>query len=193
METRYVEALCGQAGGNRSKAAKIAGYKSSASATQIHWRPRVQWAIKRYYSERIMSPEEWAFRVSAIVRTGLDSFGKIEKDGSFTLDLRQAEKAGLLWMVQELIPTEDGYRVKLPSKLEALALLGKHLGTLVDPLTRERPDAEPVEVRRDALLSKLEALVSEVENSPPSGASKSPIVDTSARALPAPDTTDDAD
>ncbi len=121
-QRRFVDAYVGEAKGNASAAARMAGY---SKAMQEGWRllrnAEIQTAIKARVNEYAMSPEEVLSETAAIARAPWDQFTTLEY-GPNKLSIEA--------------------KMRLTDKLRALELLGKYHRLFVDRQEHTGPDGE---------------------------------------------------
>jgi phage terminase small subunit len=158
----FVEALIGPAGGNATKAAEMAGYKSDnrnalyVTACETLRIPKVQEAI-RLAIARLKDSPEWA-RASLVdlASSSMENFVTVDDEtGEMKLDPIKARDAAALGQIkkfrQRLIPGRDGapnemdVTIEIHDRTSALQTLLKLDGKLVDRMEHTGPDGGPVQ------------------------------------------------
>lgn len=140
----FIDALLGRANHNATEAARIAGYAiPEASGKENLRKPLIRKVIDEYLAESAMSAKEALSHLSAIARGSIGDFLEIdEKSNDYVITLYRAKQSGKIALIQEIKPSRDGLGIRLYSKLEALAMIGKHHHLFLDmhvPPQEERP------------------------------------------------------
>ena len=148
-----------------TEAARLAGYKQPLEAGRhLRQQPNIKEAVRRYFEDGIMEPDEWAWRLARIARADIGLLGDInEETGEFKLNLEKARKNGDLWLLGEMRYTKYGPTIRLQSKLEALTIIGRHLGLINRSLSSNGDDDQaPSEDDRIKLVEMLESAIPQV-------------------------------
>lgn len=136
---QFIDAYLGEANGNATEAARIAGY--ALPGIQGHEnlkKPYIRKIIDTKLGESAMSSAEVLARLSAIARSSLGDFINVADDGSYKLDLRRSKITGKLPLLKSIKPTRDGVMIELHDPQAALTTLAKYHG-----LFAEKPPASP--------------------------------------------------
>lgn len=116
-------------GFNATEAARRAGYaEPNKQGPRLLVNVGIKAEIARRMNEHAMPANEVLSRVADIARGDMLDF--LDEGGD--IDLGQAREAGKLHLVKARSITKEGERIELYSKLDALALLAKHHGLLID-------------------------------------------------------------
>lgn len=165
----FVEHYCGQANGNATEAASLAGYSGErATLATTGWenlrKPKIRRAIDKLLELEVMSAAEVRARLSRQARGSMGDVLQINDAGWFEVNLAQAKELNQLGLIQSAerftstTTTKDGavvetvrMKVKLYSSQKALNLLGKMHG-IFGPQQVEitGKDGAPVEVKTQA-------------------------------------------
>lgn len=151
----FVKAYVGPAAGNKSAAAKLAGYSDSnanvlkATGSRLLTFVNVQRAVARAMAEKTGGPEWTRAGIVEIAGANAAAFMKTDEHGRCHFDLDAAYEAGAMGLVKEIteevISGGDGpvqvikRRVKLHDRLAALQVLAKMHGMLVDKVEDVTP------------------------------------------------------
>jgi hypothetical protein len=158
----FVEYITGEALGNASRSAKLAGYSDSnrhvldQTASRLLRFVEIQQAIARRLAAKLLKPEAIRARVAELAGATMANFLKVGADGKPEMDWPAAAAAGAIGQVREY--TEEGVegagqpvvfkrKFKIQDPIRALELLAKVQGLINDrpsepeepPLIRMRP------------------------------------------------------
>jgi hypothetical protein len=103
----FVAAMVGAAGGNATKAAEMAGYKSDnrlslrVTAAQNLSKPNVQRALAHAVAKKIDSPEWVRNSLVELSSSSMANFVEVKADGTTELDFVKALEAGALGQIRE--------------------------------------------------------------------------------------------
>ncbi len=130
----FVDAYLGEAKGNATEAARIAGYSSPhPEGSRLLRNATIQAAIAARLESSAMSAKEVLARLSDQAAADMDHFLNIpgddadpDKPVSIGVDLRRAKQLGITHLIQEFKPTEFGPSIKIAPSRPALELLGKY-------------------------------------------------------------------
>lgn len=146
-QRRFVHFYMGEAAGNASKAASLAGYRDDnrnalgASACETLKKPNVQRALERERGKRFGSAENVRNSLAAIANGSASDYLRADAKGKMHLDLEAMAEAGALGLLQQVQEErlEVGndvatvkLKLKLYDRLKALELLAKMNGQLKD-------------------------------------------------------------
>ena len=155
----FIDAYLGEANLNAAEAARLAGYKGRAcnQGYKIRHNPNVAAWLQQALKKRTIPPEEVISRLSDIASASLADFTNIDpQTGKATLDLRKAEKRGLLHIFESIETTEGGQvKVKRYSSLQALNRLAR---------LHQRVEEQAIHFDIKVLNVILDALPSEFRN-----------------------------
>lgn len=167
-QQRFVAAYLGEANGNATKAALLAGYPEPSAHT-IGWenlqKPAIREAVRRLFDANSMLPEEIVARLTDQARASLGDFFDVADDGkSWVLNLAKAEAAGKLHLLKKIGHGPGGPTVELHDAQAALAHLGRFRALFTDVVRvkaevsaqrleelRKMPPDELVRIHSDAL------------------------------------------
>jgi hypothetical protein len=113
---------------NGADAARRAGYSEDTArfqASRLLTNVNIRAEIDRRLAEVAMGANEVLARLTAQARADMGDFIKVDKRGKVSLDLKRAQREGLLHLVHKLGPTQFGMKLELYDAQAALALLGK--------------------------------------------------------------------
>jgi hypothetical protein len=121
-------------GGNATAAAREAGYANArVEGYRLTRVPAISAAIKEHLDAAAMSAEEVLARLADHARGDLADFIDIGRSGRWKLDLKKAEKLGLLHLVKKISYDRKGNpTLELHDAQAALQLLAKHHGLLTE-------------------------------------------------------------
>lgn len=144
----FVTALVGPAGGNLTKAAEMAGYKSDnrialrSSAYVVLNNPNVQEAIARAFARRRMTPEWTKERLVEIASSSMRNFMTVNEAGEMSVNWKLAAENGAIGQIREIredVIIQDGKPAqvikrsfKLHDPSRALEVILKLSGALID-------------------------------------------------------------
>ncbi len=131
QERSFVEAYLGPARFNAAAAAKLAGYSHPASQSwRLRHRTDIAKVIESELNNRAMGKGEILELLSQIAFRPGAAWLKVSSRGA-TVDMKAAQAAGLLDLAEGFDYNKQGKLiVKMPSRMEALALLAKAQGML---------------------------------------------------------------
>jgi hypothetical protein len=152
----FVSFYLGEANGNATEAARMAGYaKAKQSGSANLRKSQIRAALDSRLDEVAMSTDEVLARLTEVARADLGDFLKFDRRGRIYLDLNRAHIEGRLHLVKKLNRTQFGYVIELHDSMAALQLLGKYHG-----LFRDRIDLHGVEGLTDEeLIQRVRELI----------------------------------
>lgn len=158
----FVEYITGEALGNASRSAKLAGYSDSnrhvldQTASRLLRFVEIQQAIARRLASRLLKPDAIRQRIAELAGATMANFLRVGADGKPEMDWAAAAAAGAIGQVREY--TEEGIegsgapvvfkrKFKIQDPIRALELLAKVQGLINDrpseaeepPMIRMRP------------------------------------------------------
>lgn len=149
----FVAYYVGEAAGNASKAARLAGYRDDnadslkATAWETLTKPYVQRAIARKMAERFGSLDDVRFGVAEIANANAADFMSADDQGRLKLDLDKMAAAGALGLIkgvdEEIFEVEGTpgrvvkRKFKFHDRLKALEILARMNGQLIDRTRHE--------------------------------------------------------
>lgn len=150
---------------NASEAARRAGY-SPKTARQIGSENLSKPVIKARIDERLealtMTKGELLTRVSEVAGSSLEDFLRFDEiqpgKNVVTIDVAKAKTAAKLGLIKKFRNSRYGVEIELYDKLEALELLGRHLGLWRERVSLENPDGSAVAPVFIRVISAEEAL-----------------------------------
>jgi phage terminase small subunit len=127
----FVSAFVGQAKGNATEAARIAGYGNSDAYASVAGHrllrnDKIQVKIAQRASCVALSANEVLARVAELATADIADFIDIDQAGDYTVNLKRAKRRGTLRNVKKLKRGEHGVEIELRDSLAALTLLGKY-------------------------------------------------------------------
>jgi hypothetical protein len=169
-QRKFITFYLGEANGNATEAARLAGYAwPEKQGHQQLVKPYIREAIEAEYSLRTASPGEVLGRLTEHARADIGDFDGLigfDGDGKLTIDLKGARKAGKSRLIKKLKPTPGGISIELHDAQSALALLGRHHGLFGPAPESGTPDHDG---SRDVLDSKLSGLAAAADPPPDTG------------------------
>lgn len=128
----FVSFYLGEAEGNASEAARMAGYAlPDKSGSRLVGKSRIRAAIDAKLDEVALTSNEILARLSGHATADIGDFLKFS-GGSYILDLDKARKRGKLHLIKKLRPTKFGTAIELHDSQAALVHLGKYRGLFKD-------------------------------------------------------------
>lgn len=132
----FVQAYCGEAKGNASEAARIAGYAHPLhQACKIKWSPAVRARIDEYLKANALLVGEALQILSEQAQGSLADFFTVSANGKPTFDLKKAQRLGKLRLIKRLKVAPDGSAdIELHDPQAAATLLLRYHGAFKDKL-----------------------------------------------------------
>jgi hypothetical protein len=128
----FVAFYLGQANGNATEAARMAGYATPhPEGARLLRNATVRAAVDAHLAHAAMSADEILARLSEIASVDMGDFITVHSRGH-RLDLKKAKNAGKLHLVKKLIPTKNGLSIELQDAFAALVQLARYHGLFVD-------------------------------------------------------------
>jgi hypothetical protein len=174
MQRKFVNAYLGEANGSGAEAARIAGFSNTTGYPSILLRkPAIRAEIQARLEEEAMTAAACIARLSALASARIGDFMTVVKTYSLdketgetitteerVLDLEKCRTGHNSQAIREISFQRNGTpKIKLHNPNEALALLAKFHGLLIDRVeVTQRVDPETV---RASILAKFNALMSE--------------------------------
>jgi phage terminase small subunit len=129
----FVSAFIGEAKGNASEAARIAGYgntpgSSSVFAHRLLRKAKIKAAIERRVSVVALTANEVLARVAEQATADIGEYLDIDHAGDYTVNLERARKRGKLRNIRKIKQGEFGPEIELKDSFPALVQLGKYHG-----------------------------------------------------------------
>lgn len=144
----FVEYITGEACGNATRAASLAGYSDSnvnalkVTACRLLTSPNVQRAIRDRLARTLLTQEKTREAIAAYAESSMDKFLSVDDKGDPKIDWEKAAACGAIAHVREIreegIGGSDGSvtvikrTFKIRDPMPALALLAKMHGLVVD-------------------------------------------------------------
>lgn len=150
----FVAAYLGQAGGNATEAARIAGYSwPEKQGYQLLGKTSIKAAVATKLAQVAMSSDEVLARLSDMASADVAEFLDIKDDGSFDIDVKGAKRRGKTHLIKKLTPTKFGLAIELHDSQAALEKLGRYYGVF----NRDANQGVTLDARQaDALLELAE-------------------------------------
>jgi len=138
-ETLFVNAYLGEANGNGSEAARIAGYHHPGQlAYRLLQKRSIRTAIAARVTEAAMPANEVLARISEFASADMGNFLDIDKkSGAWNVNLVKARRAGKTKLVKKIKATKDGTEIELHSPLDALDKLARYHGFYTEKIKIE--------------------------------------------------------
>lgn len=160
-QRQFVEAIVGPAGGNATKAARMAGYRDDnekalgVTAHRMLGNARIQEAIGFAYAKLKCTPEWCMNALYELTGASMSSFITVDEKGRSTIDWIKANEAGALGQIKEYreeghqLPGDEGLvvvkrSIKIHDRLAALQLYFKLIGVLKERHEHSGPDGKPI-------------------------------------------------
>jgi len=142
----FVEAYLGDAAGNASEAARIAGYAHPGQVGErLLKKVEIRSAIDARLAQAAMGANEVLARLSAMAAGDLSDFIKVDADGEPSLDLAKARRRKKLGLVKKLTPTKFGWSIEMYDAMAALEKLGRYHGLFTEkPVDPKEPGKQAV-------------------------------------------------
>lgn len=153
----FVGYYLGESQGNATDAARRAGYKHpNVAGPRLLVNASIRAAVETRLTAHALSSDEVLARLSEHASGDLTDFGTINPDGSFSLDLRRAKKAGRTRLLKKLkvktrtVTTDQGESVEVQTEIElhspqfALDRLGQYHGLFAPKEAKAGPDEHPI-------------------------------------------------
>lgn len=142
----FVDAYLGEAKGNATEAARIAGYAHpNSQAWEALKHPAVQAQLQKRFDATAMSASEVISRLSEEAAADISDFFDLE--GPLPeLNLKKALDAGRTHLLKSISLTRHGYKIELHDAQAAKALLGRFHGLFVDRHKHEFSDLSDEEL-----------------------------------------------
>lgn len=129
----FVTNYLGEANGNATEAARMAGYRHpNVAGARLLAKVSIRARIEARLDEAALTADEILARLSEHATGSFEPFLKIGEDGSITLDLKRAKKLGKLCLVKKLKQGDQGIEIQLYDAQKALIQLGKYRRLFVD-------------------------------------------------------------
>lgn len=158
-QRRFIDAYLGEANGNATRAARIAGYATPHMEGHNNLKnPKIVAEIERRYRENTMSTVETLRRLADQAR-GVGAYISVQ-DGRTVVDVQGILDAGLGHLIKAVKHTKYGQEIEFYDAQNALIQIGKHLRLFVDrqEITTDADTAAAIAAAASALHSKLAAL-----------------------------------
>jgi hypothetical protein len=144
-ERLFVSYFLGKARGNKTQAARLAGYTTPhVVGFRLYKKANIRAAIEAKLNEVALSADEVLAHLAEQAEADIGVFLDVYPDGTYRLDLAKAKRADKLRLVRKLTPTKFGISIELHDSHAALALLGKYHGLFekldLSKLTRDQID-----------------------------------------------------
>jgi phage terminase small subunit len=170
QQWKFIDAYLNEAGGNATRAARIAGYGSTYASSSVAGHslvnhPKIARLIKEQLEHHGMSATQTVYNLAQLANVSVGDFFKLNEDGSIVvkngqpvIDFNRAKQEGRLHLVQEITLNADGsIKIKLPNKLEANIAFLKYHGLLRDQIdVTIKSDGD--QIKRE-ILAKLASAV----------------------------------
>ncbi len=148
-QQKFVNFYLGEANGNATKAALMAGF-SRSQAGSYAWRLREKPAVKALIAQRLeesaLKAREVLHRLSEQATASMEDFISFDAERKPFVDLNKAAERGKLHLAKQIVLRRDGsVRVELVDTQAALALLGKYHRLFTERVMLA--DSGPVEIR----------------------------------------------
>jgi hypothetical protein len=135
---RFVAAYTGEANGNQTEAARIAGFsRPSVDGTVLLADERVASAVADRTEHLAMGSAECLTRLASMARVDMGDYAGLvgqEDTASIRAELVRLQAQGKTHQIKRLTPTKYGLSVEMVDSQAALTTLAKHLGLLRDRL-----------------------------------------------------------
>jgi len=146
----FVNAYCGEAKFNATKAAKLAGYQgdydtlSSVGSENLR-NPKIEKKLKQFFATFAMTAGEVLMHLGEIGRGEWADY--VLPDGD--VDIARIVEDDKAHLIAEIWETREGKRIKFYDRLTALSMIGKHLRMFVDVSELTGADGGPLHILLD--------------------------------------------
>jgi phage terminase small subunit len=131
----FVEAYLGDANGNASEAARIAGYGSPGTrGHELVKNREVQARIQQRVAAAAMPANEVLARLSEFAAADIGDFLDVDEANLWRVNLWKAKRGGRTRLIKKVKQTKDGTEIELHSPADAIDKLMKHHGLYKDRL-----------------------------------------------------------
>lgn len=138
----FVGYYAGEAKGNGSEAARLAGYGSPrVEASRLLTKANIQAAIAAKTATVALTQDEVLARLSDLASADIGPALKVNRAGDPSVDLRVLKKLGLTHLIKEIRPTLHGVTIRFHDPVKTLELLGRYHGLFSDGAKEEQPAA----------------------------------------------------
>jgi hypothetical protein len=186
QQERFVLAYAGPAQGDKTEAARMAGYSfPETQAIRLLTYPHVRQAIEERTRYLTLDADDVLRRLARIATADMGDFanlvGETERH-EIERKLKELRKRGLSSLIAQLVPTKYGMSVKLHDSQQALQTIARCLGMLKDRLevSPAPPSYDPASLARALADPETARLACELDRR--LNAARSPQA-----SLPAPD------
>lgn len=168
----FVEAYIGEANGNGTEAARIAGYSyPSEQSYQLLQKTTVRAAINRRLKTAAMAANEVLARISEIATADIGEFIRIDSSGGYSLNLKKTQRTRLIKKLKQTRTTDKDDNETVVTDFEvkdsfpALVKLGEYHGLWKD-------QEAPVD---DGLMEDLEKRAAQRSSKKPASGHFGPV------------------
>lgn len=143
----FVLAYLGEANGNATEAARIAGYaEPNTQGPRLLVNVGIRVAIDAKLNHVALSADETLARLSDMASADMADFTDPSGEDGFTLNLAKARASGKTHLIKKLAHTKDGVRIELHDAQGALEKLARYHGLLKDRVEHTGRDGGPIDV-----------------------------------------------
>lgn len=149
----FVEAYLGEAKGNATEAARIAGYAwPEKQGYQQLEKTRIKAAVERRLNSAALSTSEILARLSDHATATLEDFIEIDDQGHWSIAIVKAKKRGRLHTARKIKSGEFGPEIEIQNPMEALKVLAQFRGitkpeTMIVPSVGDDRDRKPHRIK----------------------------------------------
>jgi hypothetical protein len=154
QQERFVLAYAGPAQGDRTQAARMAGYSfPDHQSKRLLTYPHVRQAIEERTRHLTLDADEVLRRLARIATADMGDFANLVGENErheIERKLKELRKRGLSSLIAQLVPTKYGMSVKLHDSQQALQTIARCLGMLKDRLevSPAPPSYDPASLAR---------------------------------------------
>lgn len=131
-QRQFVSHFLGEANGNATEAARMAGYSSpKQQGTENLAKPSIAAAIAAKLEGPAMHADEVLARLSDMASVDMADFVTVT-ESSHKIDIPKAVKSGKSHLIKKLTPTKFGLSIELHDSQAALEKLGRYHGLFKD-------------------------------------------------------------
>lgn len=137
-QQRFAEAFLGDARGNITEAARLAGYEgNSGQLTRTAQNLMSHPGVRRYLHERsrkAMRADEVLGIIADHARGSMEDFIDVYEDGLVRINLQKAAERGQLHLIKKLKNGKEGLEIELYDAQAALGMVCRNLGLFNDQM-----------------------------------------------------------
>lgn len=149
-QLKFVEYYVGEANGNASEAARMAGYAAPViQGCENLRKPNIRTAIDERLAPLVLSTNEILHRLSEHARVDVGDFedlitiNEVEGEIRMSIDLKAAKRKGVSRLIKKITPNRNGVSIEFHDAQGALDKLARCHGLYKDRLDVNTTEAPP--------------------------------------------------